>query len=190
MIDFEKYEIANEGYNIDTLKAIKGSKEYKDLVAAMNKAKSLNKDANKSKDFKKFKAAADAYKEAGECAVALKEFINKQREPVGFFEKLCSHLTPIFDFKFPEVEVGMDRQDILATGLSLAANALGGNGGGTIYYHTKTYGDKDSMTTGSDVKSSYHKRMNLLIKRITIKHKEMMTQAERNEPAIMFERVE
>lgn len=148
----ESYTIAEEGINMNTRKSIHTSKEYTDLINAMKAAKSAEKEAKRDKkNIKKWENALNEYNKIPQLVNALKNRIDQEPELDGIWQKICSALTPIFEWKFPEDEVN---------------NFLYIPMGNSTYinYQTTTYHDDLSEKTNSSVKKSYQLRMNLFLK--------------------------
>lgn len=149
----ESYLIpAEEGQNIDTVRSIRKSSEYEEMLSTLKSAKALEKAARKDKKNPEcWKNALDEYEKIPELIIKLKQKIDNEPELDGFWQKVFSNLTPIWEWRFPEDEVN-----------NFIYIPLGNSS--YTYIERTTYHDELSNKTNSAVKRSYQQRMNLFIK--------------------------
>lgn len=153
--EIDEYLIAEEGQNLDAVRALKKSSTRDNLLAALKKAKSLDDKARLLMTKEGYRDAANAYGSALKLAVELKSEIDRLPEPSGFWQKVMSYMTPVFDFQFLESEyAGIDAIPV-STRDGLKTQ---------ITNRYVIYPDESSKTTKSGVKRSYHLRMNMVIK--------------------------
>ena len=147
----DRVEIATEGASWDTAKMIKD--------ADVKKARELVKEANKLARKKKSTTREDCenavkkYNEAEVLIQGMKQKVDNAPETIGFGEKLLSYFTPIFTL-MPSAEI---------TSFMILPD---GNGGYYIRYSTKSYEDKMSLSTNSNVKSRLQLKFNVFLKNL------------------------
>lgn len=164
-MDYIIDDYAMEGYNIDTVKAIKANPKTKELINNLAEAKKAAKEGKRKgalleDRITNLKLAIKLYKSCIDKAQEFKREVDQLREPGTKIEKFLSGLTPIFMWKFPESEFDKVTVDPTFTYYN-GQPGVGAN----ITIHTKSYVDKMSEDTLSKVKSSVQMRLNLFIKK-------------------------
>lgn len=157
---------ALEGYNWDTRQSIMKNPKVEEALQKLKEGKGAFKSGRKSertKDFasakKYFQEAMSKYTTAYKLADELKSEVNKMAEPDNLGQRILSHFTPLWAFKFPRSEV----TDVSPT---VTVRSDGSLGMGVTVTHT-TYTDYMSKGTKSGVKRNFQERMNLFMKTLS-----------------------
>jgi len=156
---------ALEGYNWDTRKTIMKDLETDKALDLLKAGKAAARSARKMEKTDrsvaktKHQEAIKLYTEAYQLADKMKNQVNKMAEPENLGQRILSHFTPLWIFKFPSSEV----TDVSPNFMVMSDGSVGG---GVTVTHT-TYTDSMSRGTKSGVKRSFQERMNLFMKRLS-----------------------
>lgn len=153
---------ALEGIGLDSKHAIKRSPEYEALATSMKLGKKAENQAKRTQNKEDYLKAMSYYKAALDNIGKLEQVISKVPETKGFWQRLTTSMTPLFEFKFPNQEV--ENVSVIpvftGNGVDFAVN--------TTY---KTYNSAQSKATDNAVKRYYFQAMNLLKKNLSEKVK-------------------
>lgn len=142
-------EIAVEGYNRDTKKAIRSDALFNKLYSSLLENKKRVKEGTRKRDISILLKAKDEYTKLIPLAKQVKNTIDNLPEPRSKFDRFMGVFFEIGnDFNFKE-------SSVLPT-----TKVVGGGYDVTIY---ETIHDKLSDTTDSHVKETYQYKLNLLL---------------------------
>ena len=160
-------DAATEGIGLDSKHAIKSSPEYTALYNYLKLGRKAENAGKKSQDVDSYKEAIKYYKQAFDYIGKFEDVIRKVPETKGFWQRLTTSLTPLFEFKFPNQEI----ENVSVTPTFYTSGDIGM----TINTTYKTYNSKESNATDNAVKRYYFQAMNLLKKNTAEKIKTLST---------------